>query len=292
VTSLEGHTGRVLCVKVRGDLTATGSSDSTIRIWSLESGRCVQVLTGHSKGVQCLHFYGKRLLISGSSDQTVKVWNIVTGACESTAAEVHTGTVWCLQQKKEVLITGSHDKSAVIWSARSLQARLSLEGHGGVVLAAELSDSATTAFTGAGDGLVRVWRVECGECVRTVGVMGAPPITSLSWSKGWLAWSSGTTVSVWDSLHWRKRCELTGHEDRVECVQLKVHEERSGRGLVLTSSRDSTVRYWTSGSGRQISSLRGHTATVNSVSSCSWAIVSGSDDRSLRLWNFHAYHPS
>ena len=45
-------------------------------------------------------------------------------------------------------------------------------------------------------------------------------------------------------------------------------------------------------SGRQISSLRGHTATVNSVSSCSWAIVSGSDDRSLRLWNFHAYHPS
>ena len=76
-----------------------------------------------------------------------------------------------------------------------------------MVLAAELSDSATTAFTGAGDGvsppslsllpplslhsdlcvqLVRVWRVECGECVRTVGVMGAPPITSLSWSKVWL----------------------------------------------------------------------------------------------------------
>ena len=105
-----------------------------------------------------------------------------------------------------------------------------------------------------------------GECVRRVGVKGAPPITSLSWSKvhtyhhldlrpflanvswkmsvvvpsvtnhndisttltttsrqsehvyvcvqGWLAWSSGGVVSVWDSLHWRKKCELKGHEDR------------------------------------------------------------------------------
>ena len=37
VTSLKGHTGRVLCVKVRGDLAATGSSDSTIRYKSLQA---------------------------------------------------------------------------------------------------------------------------------------------------------------------------------------------------------------------------------------------------------------
>jgi WD40 repeat protein len=242
--------------------------------------------------VWCLCFCGKRLLISGSSDHSVKVWNIVTGICERTAADVHSGTIWCLQQKKEVLITGSHDKTAVVWRVRCLQPGRCLAGHGGVVMAADLSDSASTAFTGAGDGVVRVWRVCSGECVRMVGQRGSPPITSLSWSKGWLAWSSGGVVSVWDTAHWRKKSELAGHEDRVESVQLKVHEVASGRGLVITGSRDATVRYWTSGSGRLIGTLAGHTGPVNAVCSSSQAIVSGSDDTTLRVWNFHSHHPS
>ena len=42
---------------------------------------------------------------------------------------------------------------AVLWDARCLKPSHRLEGHGGVVMAADLTDSATTAFTGAGDGV-------------------------------------------------------------------------------------------------------------------------------------------
>ena len=42
---------------------------------------------------------------------------------------------------------------AVLWNARSLQPMTELHGHGGVVLTADLSDCASTAFTGAGDGV-------------------------------------------------------------------------------------------------------------------------------------------
>lgn len=288
-TSLSGHSGRVLCVRVRGDMVATGSTDATIRIWSVETGQCIQVLTGHSRGVWCLTFFGKRLLISGSIDQSIKVWNITTGVCEKTARDVHSGSIWCLQVKREVLITGSQDKTAVIWNGRSLKPRLTLRDHGGVVMSVDLSDSTSTAYTGAGDGIVREWSVENGECVRSICTGGNLPVISLSWNKEWLAWSNGDRVIVWDCCKWKKKCELVGHDNRVECVLLKVHDVKIGRGYVITSSRDRTVKYWTSGSGRLIGTLQGHTDTVNSISSNPWAIVSGSNDQTVRIWNFHSH---
>ncbi|KAI9475784.1 MAG: quinon protein alcohol dehydrogenase-like superfamily [Benjaminiella poitrasii] len=56
----------------------SGSLDNTIKVWSLESGECLQTLFGHVQGIWTLA-YDKLRLVSGSHDGTLKLWDIESG---------------------------------------------------------------------------------------------------------------------------------------------------------------------------------------------------------------------
>ncbi len=55
---------------------ASGSGDSTIRIYDYELKELIVILKGHTHSVNSVAF-DKDSLISGSSDMTVKVWKSV-----------------------------------------------------------------------------------------------------------------------------------------------------------------------------------------------------------------------
>nr|KAF6434834.1 WD repeat domain 38 [Molossus molossus] len=59
------------------DCLATGSWDSTIRIWDLRAGTPTifhQELEGHSGNISCLCYSASGLLASGSWDKTIHIW--------------------------------------------------------------------------------------------------------------------------------------------------------------------------------------------------------------------------
>ena len=81
--TLRGHMGWVVSAafKPDGSVVATGSCDSTIRLWSLDfrsgNGKCLQVIRGHKHDVHSLAFLAERnLLASGSEDGTVRLWDL------------------------------------------------------------------------------------------------------------------------------------------------------------------------------------------------------------------------
>src|SRR5437667_298998 len=63
---------------------ASGSFDTTIKLWDIESGTCAATLSGHSYYVDALTVLPDGRLASGSSDKTIKLWDIRTGACTTT----------------------------------------------------------------------------------------------------------------------------------------------------------------------------------------------------------------
>lgn len=63
-----------------GELLVTGSSDSTITIWSKKTGEMIHTLNGHSGRVNSVAISkNANQILSGSADKSVRLWNALTG---------------------------------------------------------------------------------------------------------------------------------------------------------------------------------------------------------------------
>jgi WD40 repeat protein len=86
----KGHTEGVTCAAEVGGsegggrwLAASGSLDTTVRLWDFQAerghGPLVHTLRGHGQRVACVAAVGSGMLLSGSDDARVKLWDVETG---------------------------------------------------------------------------------------------------------------------------------------------------------------------------------------------------------------------
>lgn len=61
----------------------SGSLDTSIRVWDVETGNCIHTLTGHQSLTSGMELKDN-ILVSGNADSTVKIWDIKTGQCLQT----------------------------------------------------------------------------------------------------------------------------------------------------------------------------------------------------------------
>ena len=85
--TLEGHTDTVWTLELTRDArrAVSGSSDGTLRVWDLGSGRCEHILKGHTGEVWEVSVTpdGRRA-VSRSKDKTLRVWDLDNGVCLRT----------------------------------------------------------------------------------------------------------------------------------------------------------------------------------------------------------------
>ena len=74
--TLTGHEGWVTSVAISpdGQTLVSGSTDDTIKVWDLSTGKLVRTLTGQKGGVEIAISPDGQTLVSGSWDHTIKVW--------------------------------------------------------------------------------------------------------------------------------------------------------------------------------------------------------------------------
>lgn len=95
IHSLEGHDGGIWSLDSFEDTLVSGSSDCTVRIWDLSTGRCTHVFGGHTNTIRCLSIVKPEkmkveyddvittdtwpkqpLLVTGSRDGSLRVWTL------------------------------------------------------------------------------------------------------------------------------------------------------------------------------------------------------------------------
>jgi len=163
--TLKGHTGAVWSVAFSHDglRLASGSHDSTVRIWDTETGVVQWTLEGHTGGVCSVAFsHDGRRLASGSYDMTVRIWDPETGVVRRTL-KGHTNVVYSVAFSHDGrLASGSRDTTVRIWDTEMGVVQRTLEGDTGEVLSVAFSHDGRRLASGSYDKTVQIWDTETG----------------------------------------------------------------------------------------------------------------------------------
>jgi WD40 repeat protein/formylglycine-generating enzyme required for sulfatase activity len=269
-----------------GDTLASGSSDDTVRLWDVESGRRLRTLTGHEDDVYAVAFSPDgRTLASGSKDKTIKLWDAESGALMRTLTGPGYAHSVAFSPDGRMLASGSTGGTIYLWDVGSGRRLRTLTGKGGGsgTYVAFSPDGRALASIGSG-GTITLWDVERGEELRTLtghehygySVVFSPDGRTLV-SAGYDA-----TVKLWDVDSGDLLRALSGHEDGVSCVAFSP----DGRTLA-SGGWDSTVKLWDVESGDLLQTLTEHESGVGSVafSPDGRTLASGSSDTAIKLWD-------
>jgi WD40 repeat protein len=91
--TLIGHTGSVNCIAIlhdvhsgfstdRAERIVSGSSDNTLKIWNVHTGKCEVTFVGHTGPITHVIILPDGRIASASKDKTFKIWNPQNGKCE------------------------------------------------------------------------------------------------------------------------------------------------------------------------------------------------------------------
>ncbi|KAJ5936163.1 hypothetical protein N7454_005461 [Penicillium verhagenii] len=290
--TLERHSGCVMSIAWSPDVSrsrlASGSFDTTVRIWDPITGQNTSTLEGHSGWVISIAWSpdGSRLA-SGSIDTTVRIWDPITGQNMSTL-KGHSGWVTSITWSPDGsrLISGSDDATVCIWDPITGQNISPLEGDKDLISARSIawSPDGSRLASGLYDTTVRIWNPITGQNISTL-YGHTNSVTSITWSPDGSQLVSGSydnTIRVWDAKTSQNISTLKGHSDSV----MSVAWSPDG-GRLASGSYDTTVRIWDPITGQNTSTLEGHSGWVMSIT---WSpdgsrLASGSDDTTVRIWD-------
>ena len=171
IATLEGHTDRVLSVSFSTDrrTLASGSRDSTIKLWDVTTQQTIDTLEGHAAGVGSVSFSPDgRTLASGSWDGTVKLWDVTTRQTIDTL-EGHTSGVGSVSFSPDgrTLASGSWDGTVKLWDVTTRQSIVTL-WHATPVGSVSFSLDGGTLASGSSDGTVKLWDVTTRQDIATL----------------------------------------------------------------------------------------------------------------------------
>ncbi|NXY28280.1 DAW1 factor, partial [Pomatorhinus ruficollis] len=151
--TFRGHSAEIVCLSFnpQSTLLATGSMDTTAKLWDVEKGEEVATLNGHSAEIIALSFNttGDKI-ITGSFDHTVAVWDVGTGSPKKQSVPCLCVQLWdaatgthiatlaahsrevldvCFDYAGQRIATASADGSARVYNAGTKQCIAKLEGH-------------------------------------------------------------------------------------------------------------------------------------------------------------------
>lgn len=288
--TVAGHTEAVLHVSFSpdGNNLASGSGDSTVRIWDVLTATPKSTLKGHKSWVMAVGFSpDAKTIASGGMEGNVILWDVETGQQKGRTMTGHkkwiTGLAWepaCTAQGPPRLASSSKDGDVRIWDTVRNCLLLTLAGHTNAVKCVKWG-SENLIYSASADRSVKVWEATHGKLVRTLDGH-AHWVNTLSLNTEY-ALRTGPYDHNGNSPE-EEKAKITACQEKLK----KVTQNAGGRELLVSGSDDFTLFLWQPTKDKKpILRLTGHQQPVNFVqySPDGSLIASASFDNSVRIWN-------
>ncbi|MBN3299410.1 PRP19 factor, partial [Amia calva] len=246
MATLKGHTKKVTNVIYHPSQSVVFSSspDSTIRVWSVSGGSCVQVIRAHEGGVTglSLHATGDYLL-SSSEDQYWAFSDIQTGrVLTKVTDETASCALTCAQFHPDGLIfgTGTADSQIKIWDLKERTNVANFPGHSGPVTAIAFSENGYYLATGAQDCSVRLWDLRKLKNFKTITLDHAYEVKSLMFDQsGTYLAVGGSDIRVYVCKQWSEVLNFNEHTGLVTGVAFGQHSQ-----FLTSSGMDRSLKFY------------------------------------------------
>jgi WD40 repeat protein/serine/threonine protein kinase len=292
ITTLKGHSDSVTSVTYSpdGKQLASGSVDTTVRIWDMATMKSIAQLKGHKNWVNSVTYSpNRKQLASGSYDETVRIWDMAT---MKSIAQLKGHTHWVnsvtYSPDGKQLASGSRDNTVRIWDMASMKSIAQLKGHTHWVNSVTYSPDGKQLASGSRDNTVRIWDM---ASMKSIAQLKGHThwVWSVTYSPDGKQLASGsvdTTVWIWDMATMKFIAQLKGHSASVSSVTYSPDGKQlaSGGG---DYGKEGELYIWDMASMKSITQLKGHTREVNSVtySPSRKQLASGSLDNTVGIWD-------
>ena len=170
--TVKGHLMGVTCIAYnpKRDIIATGSDDTTWKLFSVPSGDLIMSGEGHQDWIGGVSFHPKgNYLATASGDGCVKIWDFMNSKCAATYAE-HGQPVWDVEYhySGDFLLSSSMDNNVKLWDTNVPKvSRFTFRGHVDSVNAINWQPYSSMFVSGSGDKTVSIWDIRTNLCVQT-----------------------------------------------------------------------------------------------------------------------------
>ncbi len=159
--SVRGHDKDIntLAMSPNDAMVASGSQDSTIRLWRAQDLSPIATLSGHRKGVWRVCFSPvDKCLASCSGDRTVRLWSLNDYSC-LRSFQGHTASVLAVKfiNHGMQLVSASSDGLIRLWTIRTGECENTFDKHKDKIWTICVDDKKNRFFTGSSDSTIVEW---------------------------------------------------------------------------------------------------------------------------------------
>ena len=256
------------------------SSQRTISVWDLETGKLQRSWQGHADWITALAVSPDRqLLASASLDQTIKLWDLSSG---ERVGVLRANRVTCLQFSPDgqILASGSRLRQWADGAYSSLGVQLwdvgakTLQDQLGMDLVTAIAFSPNGKLLAIGDQNTQLWDLAAGQRLHTLNT-GA--VTSLIFDrKGQTLISGSHKIKLWRVKSGKLLDELSSSASALAI---------SPDGKTLAATSGGTVNFWQLETRKLLGTLRGswYSGLFVDFGLKGQALVTGSSD-GVKVW--------
>jgi COMPASS component SWD3 len=194
-TVAESHTREVTCVDIspQGHLIGSGSTDMTVRLWDVRTGKCVQTIEAHSEKISSVDFnWNGSKFVSSSYDGITRLWDTGSGMClqsmvpppkSATDDRVFNATAARFSPNGQYILSGIMDSSIRLWDTNTGNClRTYTGGHTNEHYAGFSAFCKATGmhiFVGSENGEVAIYNLHSCDVAQTVPAAHKSPVIAL-----------------------------------------------------------------------------------------------------------------